>query len=160
MPPRPAPSLKARALRYLAAREHSRAELERKLAPHLPEDEGGQTLARLLDELTAKGFLSEQRVAESVLRRRAGRLGSARVLGELRAKGLPADVLADAAGQLRATELARARQVWQTRFGQPPQNAAELARQMRFLAARGFSGDVVGRTLAAAGGDWQDESFP
>ena len=103
-------SLKARALRYLAAREHSRAELERKLAPHAGEDPA--ELPRVLDELAARGLISEQRVAESVLHRRAGTLGGARVLQELRAKGLGGEVLADAAEQLRATELERARAVW------------------------------------------------
>lgn len=161
MPPAPAPSLKGRALRYLAAREHSRAELERKLAPHLPEGgDGPAELARVLDELTARGFISAARVAESVLHRRAGRLGSARVLHELRAKGLPADVLADATEQLRATELARARQVWQARFGQPPRDAAERARQMRFLAGRGFAGDVVRRALGAADDELPPDEAP
>jgi regulatory protein len=145
------PSLKSRALRHLATREHSRAELERKLAAHLPEDgqdAGREALARVLDELTAKGFISEARVAESVLNRRAARWGDARVLDELRAKGLSAGAVASAAGRLRATETARARQVWQTRFGAPPQDAAERARQMRFLAGRGFSGDAIRRALA------------
>ena len=145
--PAPTLSLKGRALRYLAAREHSRAELERKLTPHLQDGDDPATLARLLDELTAKGFISETRVAESVLHRRGARLGSARVLHELRAKGLPAEVLADAAAQLRATELARAEHIWRARFGQAPQDAAERARQMRFLAGRGFSGEVIRRLL-------------
>jgi regulatory protein len=145
----PTLSLKGRALRYLAAREHSRAELERKLAPHLAEDADPSELARVLDELTAKGFISEARVAESVLYRRAARLGSARVLHELRAKGLSDDVVAGAAEQLRATELSRARQLWRTKFGNLPEDAAERARQMRFLAARGFAGDVIRRALAA-----------
>ncbi|MFT3778614.1 MAG: recombination regulator RecX [Ottowia sp.] len=152
----PTLSLKGRALRYLAAREHSRAELERKLAPHLPEDGGAAELARVLGELEAQGFISAARVAESVLHRRAGRLGGARVLHELRAKGLPDEVLADAAERLRATELARARQVWQSRFGQPPRDAAERARQMRFLAQRGFAGEVIRRVLARAGAGVDD----
>jgi regulatory protein len=141
-------SLKSRALRYLAAREHSRAELERKLAPHLSEETGTEALARVLDELSAKGFISEARVAESVLNRRAARWGGARVLGELRAKGLSAETIADAAARLRATEAARARQVWRARFGEPPRDAAERARQMRFLAGRGFSGDAIRQALA------------
>ena len=142
-------SLKARALRYLAAREHSRAELERKLAPHAGEDPA--ELPRVLDELAARGFISEQRVAESVLHRRAGKLGGARVLQELRAKGLDGEVLADAAEQLRATELERARAVWSRKFGMPPRDAAEKARQMRFLAARGFAGDTVRKVLSGEG---------
>lgn len=142
-------SLKARALRYLAAREHSRAELERKLAPHAGEDPA--ELPRVLDELAARGLISEQRVAESVLHRRAGKLGGARVLQELRAKGLDGEVLADAAEQLRATELERARAVWSRKFGMPPRDAAEKARQMRFLAARGFAGDTVRKVLSGEG---------
>ena len=69
---RPQLSLKGRALRLLSGREHSRSELERKLAPH--EEEPGQ-LRRILDELQAKGFIDHQRVADSVLHRRSAKLG-------------------------------------------------------------------------------------
>lgn len=137
-------SLKGRALRLLGGREHSRAELERKLQPH--EQEPGQ-LRRVLDELQAKGFISEQRVVESVLHRRAGKLGAGRIRQELQQKGIGDELVAQAVQQLRATELNRARQVWQRRFGAPPQDAAERARQSRFLAARGFGGDVIRRVL-------------
>ena len=155
MTPRPAQtlSLKGRALRYLAAREHSRAELATKLSRHVGPEDDPDAVARVLDELAAKGFIDEARVAESVLHRRAGRLGGARLLLELRAKGLPDDVVADAAAQLRSTELARAQAVWRRKFGQPPADAAERARQLRFLAARGFSGDVARRALGGAADD-------
>lgn len=151
----PEPSLKARALRLLARREYSRAELERKLAAHA--DEPGE-LAQALDELSALGFINEERVAASLLHRRAPRLGAARVLQEMKAKGLGAAALADAAAQLRETELERARAVWQKKFGAPAASLAERARQARFLASRGFSGDVVRRVLQAGGGDLPDES--
>ena len=151
----PEPSLKARALRLLARREYSRAELERKLAAHA--DEPG-ALAQALDELSALGFINEERVAASLLHRRAPRLGAARVLQERKAKGLGAAALADAAAQLRETELERARAVWQKKFGAPAASLAERARQARFLASRGFSGDVVRRVLQAGGGDLPDES--
>jgi len=143
----PGPSIKARALRYLAAREHSRAELAAKLARFVTDEDEPGALERVLDELAAKGFINEARVAESVLHRRAGRLGGARVLQELRAKGLPDQVLEDAAQQLRDTELERARAVWHKKFGVPPQDAAERARQLRFLAARGFGGAVANRVI-------------
>ena len=106
-----------------------------------------------VDELTAKGFISEARVAQSVLHRRAGRLGAARVLQELRAKGLSGEVLEDAAEQLRGTELARAREVWRRKFGAPPGDAAGRARQMRFLAGRGFSGEAIRRVVNGAEDD-------
>jgi regulatory protein len=143
-------SLKGRALRLLGGREHSRAELERKLAKY--EEEEGQ-LARVLDELQAKGFISEERVVESVLHRRAARLGAGRIRQELQAKGLGGEVVAQAMQQLRATELARARDVWRRRFGAPPQDAAERGKQARFLAARGFAGDVIQRVLGRGGED-------
>ena len=151
-------SLKGRALRYLAAREHSRAELQTKLTRHAEAaGEDAQAVARILDELTAKGFISEARVAESVLHRRAGRLGNARVLQELRTKGLSEDVLRDAAERLRDTEVERARAVWARKFGRAPADLAERARQMRFLAGRGFSGASVASVMRALGGGSIDE---
>jgi regulatory protein len=138
------PSLKGRALRLLSGREHSRAELERKLQQF--EEEPG-SLALALDELQAKGFISEQRVVESVLNRRAAKLGASRIKQELQAKGLDPQAISDAVAELRSTELARARAVWQKKFDHPPADATERAKQMRFLAARGFSGEVIRRVV-------------
>lgn len=141
-------SLKGRALRLLAQREHSRSELMVKLARYAQE---GEDLPALLDWLEQRGFIDEARVAESVLHRRAPLLGAQRVLQELRRKGLDEDLLRAAAGRLKDTELERARAVWHQRFGNAPAPATreEQARQMRFLAARGFGGDVVRRVLDA-----------
>ena len=147
MQPRPQLSLKGRALRLLSGREHSRAELERKLAAH--EEEPGQ-LRRVLDDLQAKGFIDHARVADSVIHRRAAKLGAARVRQELQSKGLEPELVANAVAGLRATELQRAREVWRRKFEHPPQDAAERGRQARFLAARGFDGDVIRRVLAGA----------
>ncbi len=138
------PSLKGRALRLLSGREHSRLELERKLAPF--EEEPG-SLATALDELQAKGFISEQRVLESVVNRRASKLGASRIKQELQAKGLDPQAVADAVQVLRATELERAREVWQKKFGQAPQDVEQRAKQMRFLASRGFGGDTIRRVV-------------
>ena len=137
-------------MRLLGGREHSRAELERKLRKH--EEEAGQ-LAQVLDELQAKGFISEQRVVDSVLHRRAPRLGAGRLRQELQAKGIDGELVAQALQQLRGTELSRARDVWQRKFGQPPRDATERGRQARFLAARGFGGEVIHRVLGAAAED-------
>lgn len=142
------PSLKGRALRLLSGREYSRLELERKLAAF--EEEPG-SLAAALDDLQAKGFISEQRVLESVVNRRAGKLGAARIKQELQAKGLDAQAVADAVAGLRDTELERAREVWRKKFGQPPDDATQRAKQMRFLASRGFGGDTIARVVS--GGD-------
>jgi regulatory protein len=139
-----APSLKGRALRLLGQREHSRSELERKLAKY--EEEPG-TLARALDELAAKDFISEARVVQSVLHQRASRHGAARVRQELLHKGIAPEAVAEAMAALAGSELQRAREVWQQRFGTPPQDAAERAKQMRFMLARGFAAGVVAKVL-------------
>jgi regulatory protein len=138
-------SLKGRALRLLAGREYSRRELERKLAPR--EEEPGQ-LKQALDELQAKGFIDEQRVVDSVVHRHAPRLGVVRIRQELQAKGLDAEAVAAAVRGLQATELERAREVWRRKFGTPPADAAQRAKQARFLLVRGFSSDAVRRVLA------------
>jgi len=138
-------SLKGRALKLLAAREHSRRELERKLAPH--EVEPGQ-LKVTLDELQARGFLDDQRVVESVLHRRAARLGAGRIRQELQAKGVAPERVAEAVSRLQTSELQRAREVWRRRFGAAPADARERAKQGRFLLARGFSAEAVRRVLA------------
>lgn len=135
-------------MRLLSGREHSRTELERKLQRY--EEEPG-TLALALDDLQVKGFISEQRVVASVVNRRAAKFGASRIRQELQEKGLAPELVAEAVSGLRTTELARAREVWQKKFGKSPQDAAERARQMRFLASRGFGGDTIHRVVS--GGD-------
>ncbi|MDB5848537.1 MAG: recombination regulator RecX [Rhodoferax sp.] len=138
------PSLKGRALRCLSGREHSRAELERKLAKF--EEEPGE-LQRVLDELQAKDFISESRVVQSVLHQKAPRMGAARVRQELQQKGIAPEAISEAVASLRDTEFARASEVWRRRFGAVPQDQKEHAKQARFLMSRGFSGAVVGKLL-------------
>jgi regulatory protein len=131
----------------LSGRDHSRQELERKLVPH--EEEPGQ-LARILDELQAKGFISQERVIESVIHRRAARFGAARIKQELAGKGLDAQAVSEAVASLKGSELERAREVWRRKFGQPPADAAERGKQMRFLASRGFATEVIRRTVSGS----------
>lgn len=137
-------SLKGRALRLLSQREHSREELRRKLARHVQE---GEDLDAVLAELEAKDFISEARVVESTLNRRAARLGAARIRQELQAKGLDTERVQQAVAGLQSSEFARAHAVWQRRFGSVAAEAPERARQARFLAARGFPGEVVARVV-------------
>ena len=143
-------SLKGRALRLLSGREYSRLELERKLARF---EEVSGTLAQALDELQAKHFIDEQRVVASVVHRRSAKLGTARIQQELQGKGLDPQAVADAVSDLRTTELARAREVWRKKFGEPALDAKARASQMRFLASRGFGGDVIRRVVAEAPDD-------
>lgn len=135
-------------MRLLSGREHSRVELERKLAVHAPMPE---QLAQVLDELQAKDFISEARVVESVVNRRQARLGASRIKRELQDKGIDAEKIAQAIGSLKATELERARKVWRKKFDSKTDagtSPADKARQMRFLAARGFGADAIRRVVS------------
>lgn len=133
-------SLKGRALKYLSAREHSRVELVRKLTPHAAD---AAEIKQVLDELEARGWLSAERFVESVLHRKAARFGAARIRGELMGHQLPDDAVRAALSTLKETELERAQALWRRRYGQVAETPAELAKQMRFLAGRGFSGEVI-----------------
>ena len=152
-PQRKGPSLKNRALRLLTLREHSRPELERKLAVH--EEQAGQ-LALVLDDLEAKGFISEQRVVASVVYRRSSKLGAKRVGQELQHKGISQEVVKEAVAELQTTELDRARAVWLKKFGQTATTPKEKAKQLRFLISRGFSTSVLYEVL----GTYVDDFLP
>ncbi|MDR3395898.1 MAG: recombination regulator RecX [Parasulfuritortus sp.] len=136
-------TLRERALNLLARREHSRVELARKLSPHGEADE----IAALLDRLEQENMLSNARYAEGLAHTRAGRHGSLRLKSDLREKGVPESVIADVLADARESDLAAARAVWNKKFGQPPVDAAERGKQMRFLAGRGFPLDVVRRVV-------------
>lgn len=140
------PSLKARAIAYLSRREHSRLELQRKLVASESEIDSTE-LNQLLDALESQGWLSNQRFAQSVVNRRAAQKGSAAIMHELRQHGLADEHLQAIGEELQQTELQRAQQVWEKKFGAQPIDQREYARQQRFLASRGFSADVVRRVV-------------
>ncbi len=137
-------ALRARALRLLARREHSRQELLRKLGPADPD-----ALTALLDDLQARGWLSEQRVADQLLQAATGRFGARKVMQQLAQKGVSQDVMAQARKRVREDELDNARAVWLKRFGKAPASLRERARQARFLEQRGFEPDVIRKVLGA-----------
>jgi regulatory protein len=142
------------AVAQLARREHSRAELRNKLRRRLKEEtepaEAAAQIEMILDDLQEKGLLSDARFAAVLTRSRAQRFGAARIRYEMREHDLPDEVVRPAMEQLKATEEARARDLWKRRFGHPPADATERARQMRFLAQRGFSTAVVLRVVRSA----------
>lgn len=140
-------SLKARAVEYLSRREYSRTELGRKLAPHV---ETAEEIEEVLDFLESKGLLSNERFAASLVHRKASRLGTTRILHELRQHGIEGQQLRELRSELRATEVERARAVWEKRFGAVglPQDEKEKARQIRFLAGRGFDHETIRKVLA------------
>ena len=138
-------SLRGRALRLLAQREHSRAELAGKLRPHC---ETPDELDALLTDLEAKGWLDDKRASDSLVHRKSGRFGAARIRQDLLAKGLSPELIASALEGLQVSESERALSVWQKKFSIPAQTPADRAKQMRFLLARGFSAGVVNRVVS------------
>ncbi len=133
-------SLKARALRYLSMREHSRLELGRKLARHAQE---GEDVAALLDLLENNNWLSQQRFSESLIHRRSARFGNSRILAELHSHGVGRDAMADLKAGLDDSETARACEVWQRKFGDLAADPAARSKQMQFLLRRGFSQKAI-----------------
>lgn len=155
-------------MQWLAQREHSRAELQRKLLPHAralvaqaqagappesveapPPAEVMARVTEVLDWLEAHRYLSEQRFAESRIHARAARHGNLRIRQELAQHGIALD--GDAAQALKVSEYDRAREVWSRKFEAPATDAAARARQARFLSSRGFSPETVRRVLRTAG---------
>ncbi|MDB5775161.1 MAG: recX family protein [Herbaspirillum sp.] len=147
---RPPVSLKARALRYLSMREHSRVELARKLSRYAQEDDD---IEALLDTLQLANFQSQDRFAESLVHRRAHRFGNSRIVMELKSHGLDAAAIDAAKAKLAEDEIGRACEVWRKKFSRPPQDAAERAKQMRFLQQRGFSHSAIQAAMRAADED-------
>lgn len=139
-------TVRERALRFLARREYTRSELARKLAPHT-EAENRDELDALLDDFTRRGWLSEARFVEMVVQARLGKFGSRRIIHELREKGVSEETIAAALPEIRENELETARAVWAKKFGILPADARERAKQIRFLASRGFGTETIRRVV-------------
>ena len=159
------PSLKARALRLLSMREYSRkglaVKLEESAARMLkfkPAEDGSDEVAQaiplavqieaVLDDFEARGWLSDQRFAEALVRRRSERFGTRKIQDELAQAGVDSSKTADLLKNLKETEYQRAHELWLRKFGALATEQKERARQYRFLASKGFSSDVVSKVVA------------
>jgi len=105
----------------------------------------------VLDWLQARHHLSDERFTESRVHARAARHGNLRIHQELARHGV--SLSDEAARALKASEFDRARDVWRRKFGKLPADAVNRARQMRFLAGRGFSPEVICRVVRGGGGE-------
>ena len=156
---KPELSLRARALQYLARREYSRAELRSKLLPHVRTEDDcvspqPNDLDALLDDLTARGWLSDIRAATQFVHAKRARFGTQRITHELRQKGIAESLIADALPQLKETEFDTACDVWRRKFGTIAQDVKEKAKQIRFLQSRGFSSEVIFKVLKLPDADF------
>ena len=143
-------SLRERALRCLARREHSRLELQRKLVPHA---ERSDDIQILLDDFEDRGWLSEKRLVEQTVHTRRGRYGVVRILRDLRGKGVSEEAISETKTQIMESEPEAARAVWRKKFGKLPHNASERGKQIRFMRGRGFDLDVILKLLRGTGED-------
>ncbi len=139
--------LRARALRLLARREHSRAELGRKLAPRAESPEALQTL---LDSLEQKKQLSDERFAAERAHVLSRKFGAARIRHDLKAKGVDAQLIERISPE---GELERARAILARKYREPAATREERAKRMRFLQSRGFSSEIIFRLLSARDAD-------
>ena len=136
-------TLMTRAVAYLARREHSRMELGKKLARYLEEGQSFDEVEVVLDRLESKGLLSDERYARSRARVRSARYGDMRVAMELKTQGVESDLVRETIDAIEEPEIVRATRLWERRFGEAPADYKERARQIRFLASRGFRMSTV-----------------
>ena len=142
--------LKAQAIRLLARREYARAELEERL---LAKGATRDAVRVVLDELATLGYLSNARYARALATQKAGRYSRRSITHELKGKGVTAPEIDAALADTSIDDEAALRALWQRRFGRPPADEREKARQVRFLQARGFALSAILKLLrqAAAG---------
>lgn len=136
--------LRAKALAFLAKREHSYLELIEKLKPHADLN----LIKEVLDELKDKNWLSEERYINSYINSKSKKQGLSRIKYELKQKVAETHLVDQALDSLELDEFAIAYQIWQRKFKQLPQDKKEYMRQFRFLQNRGFSFDTIRRVLS------------
>jgi len=136
--PESAAELKARALRLLARREHSRDELARKLSPHA---ESPPALETVLDFLVSKKLLSNERFAEVRAHWLSRKYGAAKIRQDLKSRGVSEEISGRVSAGLN--DLERAKHILQRKYREPAHTRKERAKRARFLQARGFSLDVI-----------------
>jgi regulatory protein len=139
--------LRARALRLLARREHSRAELGRKLSGHA---ETPEALELLLIDLEKGKQLSDERYAEERVRSLSRKYGAARIRQDLKARGVDRETIDRISAE---GELERARGILARKYREPAATREERARRGRFLMSRGFSSEVIRSLLSSRDAD-------
>ena len=142
--------IKAKALALLARREHSRHELRVKLTAHATRS---NSLDEVLAELESQGYLNEQRYVEMMFRHHFARgCGPQKIIHELRQNGVAEALIRDELRAYAERWEAAAQLARHKRFG--PWSGGdfkEQAKQMRFLASRGFTQEQIERAFILPG---------
>ena len=152
-------SLRGRALRLLGRRELSRQELEARLRRHGDADKPGE-LETLLDDLAERGWLSDARYAEALVRKRTGQYARRSIAQELKRAGVDEEITAAALTQNPEddpdAEFDAALALCQRKFRNAPVEQKEKARQIRFLQTRGYGFGLALRVIKQLAGSIRD----
>jgi len=138
--------LRQRALEYLGKREYAAAELANKLKAYADETDD---IPALIADFTERGWISDARFTQQLVRVRKEKFGTAKIANELREKGVSDDLIAEAVSDIREHELDNATEVWRKKFKQAASDRKEWAKQARFLQSRGFGFDTIKKVLNA-----------
>ena len=136
---RPAKPLKARAVALLARREYSRAEIRARLLASGGDDAEAAQVDTVLDELVALGYLSDARFAKTVVAHKIRSHGKHAISATLKARGVDDEAIAAAFKDSAIDDHSALVALWRRRYGKPPTDEREKARQVRFLQSRGFA---------------------
>jgi len=140
-------ALRQKAIRLLAGRERSRAEMSALLGPYCDDS---AALAALLDDLQSRGWLSDARLAAQLVRLRRPRASAVRIRQELARRGVDANQITESTAALEATDFDAALALWRRRFGEPAADRTQRSRQLRFLLNRGFGHSIALKVLRSA----------
>jgi regulatory protein len=134
-------AIRRTAMDLLARREHSRRELQQKLALRFSEQ---NLIDSVLDRLCEERLQSDMRYAEVYLYSRSQRLyGPVRIKAELRERGIAEDIIAAVFNAAAIDWSANVCRLEVNKFGHnPPIDLREKVRRIRFLQYRGFYGVV------------------
>lgn len=136
------------AIGLLARREHAGSEIKRKLHER---GYDAEITAEIVDELSRKRLISDERFAEVFIRSRATRgQGPVRLKAELRHLKVPTELIERYLGTIEIAWSALAAEARARKFGKIlPDSMAERAKQVRFLQYRGFTADQIRAALGA-----------
>ncbi|QPT39902.1 Regulatory protein recX [Oligella ureolytica] len=171
-------NLLAKAVAILSRRECSEKELRQRLQRYT--DDMGAINA-VVSRLQRENWQSDERFVESFVQSREQRWGNQKIFHALSQHDLDSEQLSELKEELKDSEYQRAREVWIRRFGDKygvslydtetsgddeflseteqqsfEEQAKEKAKQLRFLASRGFSADVVYKVVNSRGAPEED----